>query len=132
MPGKTWCRPCKREYDRDYYSNRTDRQKERKLQLVNIRKEKIKGYIVEYLSAHPCELCGYDNIRALDFDHIDPKDKKLNICDMVRHGYAIEMIKKEIEKCRVLCANCHRIRTSEQFGWFKDRIIPRRPISNGI
>jgi hypothetical protein len=45
----------------------------------------------------------------LDFDHI--KDKKYNISRMIHDGFSWKAIKKEVEKCEVVCANCHRVRT---------------------
>jgi hypothetical protein len=45
----------------------------------------------------------------LDFDHL--KDKKYNISRMIHDGFSWAAIKKEIAKCEVVCANCHRVRT---------------------
>jgi len=59
-----------------------------------------------------CELCGYKkNPVALDFDHLDPTKKSFTIGTKYT-SVALERLTKEIEKCRVLCANCHRIETS--------------------
>jgi hypothetical protein len=33
-------------------------------------------------------------------------------------GLALKKIKEEIAKCQVLCANCHAMRTAEQFNWY--------------
>lgn len=63
-----------------------------------------------YLKAHPCIDCGYYDIRALEFDHIND-DKEANVADLVARGYSLERVKKEMDKCEVVCANCHRIRT---------------------
>ena len=60
-----------------------------------------------------CEKCGYKSHHAaLDFDHIDPKNKYRDIAKM--HTTNIEILKQEIKKCRVLCANCHSIKTYGQ------------------
>jgi hypothetical protein len=50
-----------------------------------------------------------------DFDHRDPKTKKHDVSDMVLAGnkYSWKDVLKEIEKCRLLCANCHRKHTKE-------------------
>lgn len=56
-----------------------------------------------------CADCGNDNPIVLDFDHI--RDKKYNVSQMVHDGFSWAAIKKEIEKCEIVCANCHRIRT---------------------
>jgi hypothetical protein len=43
----------------------------------------------------------------LDFDHIDPNQKKANVSDLIRSDYAWPTIAKEINKCRVICKICH-------------------------
>ncbi len=48
---------------------------------------------------------------AFDFDHVDRKEKSLEISYMVRTGYANEKIDAEITKCQMLCANCHFSKT---------------------
>ena len=64
-----------------------------------------------------CDFCGYNaSPVALQFDHIDPdtkfrnsKGKLVHPSDMV--GYSQAVILAEIDKCRVLCANCHMVYT---------------------
>lgn len=58
-----------------------------------------------------CSLCGYNaHAVALDFDHLNPKEKEFTIGTKYCHKPWIEIL-KEIQKCRVLCANCHRVET---------------------
>lgn len=54
-----------------------------------------------------CQICGYDKcIDALHFHHVNPADKKWNPCDAInKHKY--EDTIKELEKCILICANCH-------------------------
>ena len=60
-----------------------------------------------------CQQCGYKvHHAALDFDHIDPKTKCRDIAKM--HTTNTKTLRQEIEKCQVLCANCHRIKTYDQ------------------
>ncbi len=71
----------------------------------------------EKLKLGKCELCHYTNddcIFLFDYDHIDPKTKIAAISEMIRLGYSWSEIKAEIQKCRLLCCNCHRIHTSTQ------------------
>jgi len=56
-----------------------------------------------------CERCGFNNPAALDFHHKNPKEKKDTIGNLKWSGCSNEVFKNEIEKCIVLCANCHRI-----------------------
>lgn len=59
----------------------------------------------------PCTDCGHIYPSdVMEFDHIG-NDKSFNIAVAVRNGMSIERIKKEIAKCELVCANCHRIRT---------------------
>jgi len=73
----------------------------------NERNRKIKIFLAEYKLKRGCRDCGYKKHHsALEFDHIKG-DKSLNVC----FSKSIEQAKKEIEKCDVVCSNCHRIRT---------------------
>ena len=64
----------------------------------------------DYKLKHGCEMCGYDHYAvALDFHHINPDDKHLPIARMRNYSWA--RLKKEIDKCIVLCAICHRLVT---------------------
>ena len=54
-----------------------------------------------------CELCGYNEFKgALDFHHKNPEDKSFAIAKFDKYSY--ERIEAEIEKCMVVCSNCHR------------------------
>ena len=58
-----------------------------------------------------CERCGEDRPAALDFHHPDSKD--IGVSQMVNHGYSKRRIREEIDRCVVLCANCHRTKHRE-------------------
>jgi len=72
------------------------------------RRAAAKEYVKDYLESHACVDCGEDDIIVLEFDHINREEKFKSISFMVQHNYSIDSIKKEIEKCEVRCANCHR------------------------
>ena len=56
----------------------------------------------------PCYICKRMFLPCvMDFHHREPSKKVKNIIDMVFGAYPIEIIIKEIEKCIVICANCH-------------------------
>ena len=64
---------------------------------------------VPYAKIELClELCDDEE------SHIDRAEKSFCIGDAVRLGFAFEKIEAEINKCQVLCANCHRIKTHEE------------------
>ena len=74
---------------------------------VNKRRKKIRQMAIEYKGGK-CIACGYNAyIEALEFHHINSNGKDFSISSK---GYARswERVKKEIDKCVLLCANCHR------------------------
>ena len=73
---------------------------------------------MDYLRLHPCVDCGESDIVVLEFDHL--RDKTRNVSYLIGTG-EIPRIKEEIAKCDVVCANCHRRRTSERGGWYRSR-----------
>lgn len=76
-------------------------------------KQKIRGLKrkYEYVLSRggKCEICGYDkNIAALEFHHKNPEEKSFQI-DMRRFSNGnIENLEAELNKCILVCANCHR------------------------
>lgn len=55
-----------------------------------------------------CAKCGEKRPYMLDFHHKDPSIKDTTISRMTSNYNKIEDIQKEIDKCIVLCSNCHR------------------------
>ena len=64
-----------------------------------------------------CNFFDINNLQILNFDHIDEKTKQYNISHMVGGGNCTESIQKEIDKCQILCGNCHRKKTLRQFNY---------------
>ena len=114
------CKECRKVYN-DQYFNGTAR--ERHLEQVKERKKQARiyarEYVLNYLTRHPCESCGESDIRVLEFHHIGDKDQ--TISQMVGDGLSIERIQKELDKCQVLCSNCHRKLTMDERGWWRSR-----------
>lgn len=98
-----------RRYQKKYYRDNAVAQKKR----VRDRKRKIKQWYREYKATLVCEDCGIGEEGRgwrLEFHHKDPATKHKAVSEMAHGGYAIKTIKDEIEKCVVLCSNCHRYR----------------------
>jgi hypothetical protein len=62
---------------------------------------------VEMKKSLKCEMCGETHPACLEFHHKDPKTKKFNISDAIRTTHSLEEILEEINKCTLLCSNCH-------------------------
>lgn len=77
--------------------------------------------LVKYLQQHPCVDCGETNPLVLEFDHI--KGKNFNISNHYKNNLSWEAIEKEISRCEVRCANCHRIKSAIENKHLKAKII---------
>ncbi len=103
------------EAQRLWYINNADRHKAN----VKIRRDKhrkaIRKWIQELKSNTPCNDC---NIKypyfVMHFDHLDSSIKEIVISQAIERGWSKARIQKEIDKCEIVCANCHAIRTHER------------------
>lgn len=114
-----WCTPCFAEYERvRYQSGDRARKEANKARTI----ESNRNSLWDYLSTHPCVDCGNSDPRVLEFDHRDELTKSHNVTEL--WNYSWKRIMEEIDKCDVRCANCHRIRTQEQFNtWRFNRVV---------
>lgn len=107
------CRACSSAY---YQGNKVHH-----IANVGRRNGKVKAAlrwaIWNYLLEHPCVDCGESDPVVLEFDHVRGI-KTAEISAMARNACSWERIREEIDKCDVRCANCHRRRTAEQFGFY--------------
>ena len=72
-------------------------------------KEKYRKWLIDYKKKQRCNICNTHDHRVLEFHHINEKNKNFSIGAITTNNYGFARIKKEISKCKVLCANCHRI-----------------------
>ena len=73
---------------------------------VQYRRIKVKKMAIEYKGGK-CQICGYNRcIAAFDFHHLDRSQKDINISS--GNTIAWTKLKIELDKCILLCANCHR------------------------
>lgn len=82
-----WCKECQKNKERNKYQDKVNQ-------------------INEYKKTLCCKKCGEKRFYLFDFHHRNPEEKDYAISDHSRAS--LETIKSEIEKCDVLCANCHR------------------------
>lgn len=103
------CRDCSKEKSAQYFINYKEYHKEQ----VGIRREKLRKEnrekLMYLLKISKCVDCGNTDHRTFEFDHL--YDKFANVPSLAANGYLWRKIQDEINKCEILCANCHRIRT---------------------
>jgi len=122
---QTQCKLCRRAYQKVWYSQNQPVQAERVKKNRDKFTEEFKRVVWEILSKTPCMDCGETNPLVLEFDHRDPSDKKFTIAES-KSGRKIGMsgLQGELDKCDVVCSNCHRIRTQKFFGsWRIDMAV---------
>jgi len=116
------CRECAHIHNKKYFEGPA---KERHLKQVKERKDAARDvarqYAWEYLCTHPCTQCGESDPMVLEFHHREGSEKDMAVGYMVSAGYSIPRIQSEIDKCDVLCANCHRRVTMKERGWFRGK-----------
>lgn len=75
-------------------------------EAVSRRRQKLKKMAIEYKGGG-CKVCGYNRtVWALNFHHLDPDEKDFGISQS-GHTKSWEKIKVELNKCILLCHNCH-------------------------
>lgn len=99
-----WCRICQNTKNRQHYQTNKPYYYSRNKRRVTETRE----WIRELRSTLKCIRCGESDYACLDFHHIDPASKDFAIGSILDKGWRKERIMKEIDKCIVLCSNCHR------------------------
>ena len=114
-PTKTdcYCRPCRAEYGREHYLKNRERYVSNAMRRTKRVLRQNMTFLLEYLYVHPCVDCGETDPLVLEFDH--QTDKQFEIARGVREK-RWDQVLKEIKKCEVVCANCHRRRTAKRRG----------------
>lgn len=107
------CNSCKKEKPESDFRLRSDRPntltskcKDCSVKYVTERRKQAKKEFIKYKGGC-CQLCGYNKCDgALEFHHKDPSKKDFQI----NRGASLifEKVKDELDKCALLCANCHR------------------------
>jgi hypothetical protein len=124
---QSWCKRCRADYMRergDLHRQQTRAARER-------RRGEARQYILGLLATASCADCGLADPLVLEFDHV--AEKTAAISALVHEGYALARIQAEVACCEIVCANCHRRRTSLRAGgsWRVDlesRVPAHRPI----
>lgn len=89
---------------------------------VTLSRQRLKIRAIEYRGG-VCEECGYNKcIEALEFHHLDETKKDFSI-SKVADRKAWAKIKLELDKCQLVCSNCHREKHYQNANIYKQLIL---------
>lgn len=91
-------------YEREiwYPKNKT-----RRLELNNAWRNRQRAEFQEIKKTLKCKICPEDDSCCLEFHHLDPTKKELNVATAAGR-WSTKRLLEEISKCIVLCSNCHK------------------------
>jgi len=116
MASKEWIAKNKdkmKEYRRMWYHKNKQEEQKKARHRQKSRRSNIKEWLDNYKATLKCERCGFSHPAALDFHHRDSSTKEFTIGSRRTLPSNTKTL-KEIEKCEVLCSNCHRIHHYEE------------------
>lgn len=100
---QTTCKKCQAEYRKKHYEDNKQKYIDKAARYTIT----VVKWFEDLKSTLVCAVCGESRWWVLDFHHRDPTTKEGNISVMKRRGSRKALL-EEIEKCDVLCSNCHR------------------------
>ena len=115
---RSYCLPCRSDYGKQHYQANKPYYLAKNVRARVEHRKTNRDIAYEYLVTHACVDCGEADPVVLDFDHIDPTTKLFCVGTMLSRE-ATPAIVREMAKCVVRCANCHRMRTATQFGSYR-------------
>lgn len=98
------CKVCWKDIRKESYN----KNKDNTLKRNRRNRKKARNWYNEYKTKLKCDNCEENHPACLDFHHTNVTDKKVEVSKLINTTISIESIIREIEKCIVLCANCHR------------------------
>jgi hypothetical protein len=128
-----YCRQCQSEYGKAHYAANRRRYIEQEARRKRARAEQRMRFLIEYFRSRPCADCGETDPLVLEFDHL--KDKRFDIgAGLPDRNW--DALLREMEKCEVVCANCHRRRTARRLGSVRallvDEMLGREPVKDPL
>lgn len=100
---QSYCKDCNIQTQKERYKNNKAYYKDK----AKVRTLRLAKKFSEYKKSLYCKFCKESTSCCLDFHHIDKDTKVETISYLSKHG-SFDSLTKELEKCVVLCANCHR------------------------
>lgn len=112
----SYCRDCRAAYKKEHYAANRQRYLENASALRSRVFAERWAYLAEYLRSHPCVDCGENDPLVLEFDHLADKEFGIS-AGLAQKSWGA--LRREMGKCEVVCANCHRRRSAAQHGYLR-------------
>lgn len=98
------------------------RNREENANRTQERRARLRDWVDERKSDRGCNQCDESDAACLDLHHPDPESKDRAVGELITYGYGKDRLRKELDQCEVLCANCHRahhhdVSTTGLRGW---------------
>ena len=96
-------------YFKKWYAKNKKKFNKQVYEITKRRRKELRAWLNEYKSKRGCETEGCEETHpaCLEFHHKE-KNKEKGVSEMCKNAYGKKRILKEIKKCSLLCANCHR------------------------
>lgn len=88
---------------KEFYSKNTEYYKQKRKE----NRLKIRDFISNLKKEAKCKFCNECESVCLQFHHLDQNEKEIEIADIRNKGWSIKRLQTEIDKCVIVCANCH-------------------------
>lgn len=109
----TVCKECSKKRSKKYYQENQEKQKAVVVKRNKEYRKRLQTIVLKEFEKG-CKDCGNMDVRVLEFDHLPEYEKLFDISRIISSSMSEKILKEEIVKCDVVCANCHRIRTTER------------------
>jgi hypothetical protein len=110
-----WCRVCYRRY----FQARGELHRRQVAEALERRRQAARNLIHAHFASHACVDCGEADPQVLEFDHL--REKRGDVSALAFRGLSLASLQQEIDKCDVVCVNCHRRRTAWRIGSWRLR-----------
>jgi hypothetical protein len=100
-------REKQREYQKKWYARNVAKQKSNAKKHKQVSIQRNREYVWGVKSTTPCTQCGESDPACLEFHHLDSDDKESAISNAAGAGWSLERLQAEVDKCVILCRNCH-------------------------
>lgn len=106
----SYCKLCQSEYARQHYKRNKDRYAEVARKNKSRQKTEKQSFVYGIKESNACADCNrFHPYYVMQFDHLF--DKENNVSALVSSNYSLNAILSEIQKCDLVCTNCHKHRT---------------------